>query len=828
MSISNGRRVLMTTIGLALALMALAIATSAETHTWDDKADFADGDFDGTAWDTNATGVEMAGEDSTWKYYQNPRISEGTSGDFDDELVTEPCLVFGLGQYHIYYVGYDGTDYSIGLARSTDGKTYTKYSSNPVISKGTGGSYDGSSVRDPFVMYEDGTFKMWYTAANGAVESIAYATSTDGTSWTKYSSNPVLTQPSTNWGSNEFGDPHIVKVDGVYNMYLSGSSTVNNKLVGLATSSDGISWTYYGSNPVIAKAGTGEFGRQEICDAAIVKDGPVYRMFYSGRNTAVEKYKIGYAWSYDGLSWTRDTSVYLDVGSAFDTSELQAPSTLMSGDVIMMVYHGDDGAGVHGIGIASYKGWLVKAKPSTNPVLGTGGTYDATHLMDPSVIQDSDLLYFLFYTCYGGSGTYPYSIARASSSSLTTWGTDSKFGSNPILDPGSSGAWDDDRVVEPSALIELNQFKIWYAGYDGSEYQIGYASEVSGTWSKYGSNPVLSGGTSGQWDSEGVRDPVVIKVGNTYHMWYVGISVHTIYSIGHATSSDGLSWTKDPSNPVFTPEHTNSWEQYYVSNPSVIYENGGYTMYYTGGSTTTGRGFGVAYSNDGVTWTRGAENPIIERGNSTEFDDSGINLGCVFVEGGKKYVFYGGNTGTNWQIGYGWSESNKAWYTSPVLDASASWPVEWSAIEWDSTSPLGTSIRFQVATNNGGSTWSFVGPDGTSTSFYETSGQDLFQFQSGRYLRVRAFLETDNLENFVPVIHSITVSYQEREGPSPPTVTVSSPNGGEDWMKTKTYPITWVAEGNLNTTSVALAYSTDNGTTWTSIATRQPSPISTG
>jgi hypothetical protein len=41
-------------------------------------------------------------------------------------------------------------------------------------------------------------------------------------------------------------------------------------------------------------------------------------------------------------------------------------------------------------------------------------------------------------------------------------------------------------------------------------------------------------------------------------------------------------------------------------------------------------------------------------------------------------------------------------------------------------------------------------------------------------------------------------------------------------MKTKAYPITWEATGNLNDTSVNLAYSTDNGTSWTNIATRKP------
>jgi hypothetical protein len=66
------------------------------------------------------------------------------------------------------------------------------------------------------------------------------------------------------------------------------------------------------------------------------------------------------------------------------------------------------------------------------------------------------------------------------------------------------------------------------------------------------------------------------------------------------------------------------------------------------------------------------------------------------------------------------------------------------------------------------------------------------------------------------------MTYGPRSGVSPPTVTVTSPNGGEDWMKTKTYPITWEARGNLNDTSVDLAYSLDNGTTWTDIATGKP------
>jgi hypothetical protein len=98
----------------------------------------------------------------------------------------------------------------------------------------------------------------------------------------------------------------------------------------------------------------------------------------------------------------------------------------------------------------------------------------------------------------------------------------------------------------------------------------------------------------------------------------------------------------------------------------------------------------------------------------------------------------------------------------------------------------------------------------------------LFWYQSGKYMRVRAYLETDDMTEFLPVLSSISVTYSQRPGDFPPTVTVTSPNGGEDWMKTKVYPVTWTATGNLNDTSVSLAYSTNNGTSWTDIATRKP------
>jgi Bacterial Ig domain len=54
---------------------------------------------------------------------------------------------------------------------------------------------------------------------------------------------------------------------------------------------------------------------------------------------------------------------------------------------------------------------------------------------------------------------------------------------------------------------------------------------------------------------------------------------------------------------------------------------------------------------------------------------------------------------------------------------------------------------------------------------------------------------------------------------SAPTVTVTSPNGGESWAAGSVHNITWTATDDVGVTSVDLFYSTDGGNNFTTIAT---------
>jgi PKD repeat protein len=81
-------------------------------------------------------------------------------------------------------------------------------------------------------------------------------------------------------------------------------------------------------------------------------------------------------------------------------------------------------------------------------------------------------------------------------------------------------------------------------------------------------------------------------------------------------------------------------------------------------------------------------------------------------------------------------------------------------ISWEYSTLDSAVVRFQVATNNDNSTWGFVGPDGTSSTFYETSGTALWSGHSGdRFIKYRAYLMSGSM-GFTPELKSVTIFYR--------------------------------------------------------------------
>jgi len=291
--------------------------------------------------------------------------------------------------------------------------------------------------------------------------------------------------------------------------------------------------------------------------------------------------------------------------------------------------------------------------------------------------------------------------------SQTEW---TKHEANPLLDPGPIGAWDDERIIQPCVLFDGTTYHMWYSTVDWDIFfaSIGYATSPDGiSWTKYDdpttttspfaeSDPVFNPGESGAWDDEIVLGVSVLLLDDTYYMWYTGSGEPSLsgpFSIGRATSTDGINWVRDTANnPVLGPGEPGAWDDVWINRPCVIFDGTIYHMWYgAGGEGESQVKMGHATSPDGITWIRDANNPVLIPGS---WDNDRIEMPNVVYDGSTFHMWYTGGTFQEWRIGYATSPDGSIWTKdshNPVLD----WGISGS---WDESSVAGCSVVFDTVT----------------------------------------------------------------------------------------------------------------------------------
>lgn len=272
-----------------------------------------------------------------------------------------------------------------------------------------------------------------------------------------------------------------------------------------------------------------------------------------------------------------------------------------------------------------------------------------------------------------------------------------KYPQNPVV-KAVPGSWYS--LMNPSVIVDNGILKMWFSGYDGSGWKIGKAQSPDGTNWTVTPQPQITASSPGLTNAIEVVEPMVIKNGSTYQMWFKEY-ITGENRIRYATSIDGNSWTINP-QPVFTKSALN-WEIYGPTNPSIIYENNGYKMWYVSAGSGLPWKIGYATSPDGINWTRYQNNPLniptlglvggptvikindqyhmwYQTGNNANtniyhtlstdginwtcdgncsvlqiegnsFDSGGMTAPTVLEQNGKLYLWYGGLNGGTWQIG---------------------------------------------------------------------------------------------------------------------------------------------------------------------------------
>jgi Carboxypeptidase regulatory-like domain len=101
----------------------------------------------------------------------------------------------------------------------------------------------------------------------------------------------------------------------------------------------------------------------------------------------------------------------------------------------------------------------------------------------------------------------------------------------------------------------------------------------------------------------------------------------------------------------------------------------------------------------------------------------------------------------------------------------------WTTLTFTATTPAGTAVKFQVAgSNNPAGPFNYVGPDGTASTFFMTSGASLSQFNGFRYLRYKAFLSTNN-GSVTPTLSSVAVCFTDAAATGATSLAVDPASG---------------------------------------------------
>jgi predicted GH43/DUF377 family glycosyl hydrolase len=265
------------------------------------------------------------------------------------------------GKIRVYFAGLDSEKFGrVGYVDvdASDPTRILEAWPRPVLAMGYPGQFDDCGVNPSCLIRVEGRWRMYYIGWQRS-HQVPYllfagvAESDDGQRFRHLQRTPVLDRTD----AEPFlrSAPFVLPVAGGYRAwYVSATDWTQVKekrypvyVVRHATSHDGLNWSQ--DNPVCIDLDGAEFG---IGRPWVVRDADRYRMWYSIRSHT-QAYRIGYAESEDGLKWKRmdDRAGIVASTSGWDSEMICYAAVIDVNGRRLMFYNGN-GHGASGFGVA--------------------------------------------------------------------------------------------------------------------------------------------------------------------------------------------------------------------------------------------------------------------------------------------------------------------------------------------------------------------------------------------------------------------------------------------------------------------------------------------
>jgi hypothetical protein len=239
-----------------------------------------------------------------------------------------------------------------------------------------------------------------------------------------YGKGPIFAAEPGKWDAKIRERGWILREGGVYKLWYTGYDGTQDglRMLGYATSPDGIKWTRSPRNPLDRE--------HWIEDMMIVKDDGKYYLFAEGRNDRAHQFV-----SDDGLAWKRigRLDVRLADGRPIPDGPYGTPTAWHENGTWYLFYERED----RGIWLATSKDRKIWRNVRDEPVLSPGpDDYDKDLVALNQIIKHKGRYYAFYHgSAKAGPKAKLWSTAIATSTDLRHW---EKYPGNPLRPIGEN------------------------------------------------------------------------------------------------------------------------------------------------------------------------------------------------------------------------------------------------------------------------------------------------------------------------------------------------------------------------------------------------------